>query len=125
MSKSKWMRGAAAMCLALAAAGATAQEKLTFLTSWYAQAEHGGFYQALAKGIYKKYGLDVTVKMGGPQVNAQQLLLAGQADLIMGYDFQVLKGLEQGFPMVTVATSFQNDLQGMLAHADVANLGSL
>jgi NitT/TauT family transport system substrate-binding protein len=125
MSKWKWVHGAAAMCLALAAAGATAQEKLTFLTSWYAQAEHGGFYQALAKGIYKKYGLDVTVKMGGPQVNAQQLLLAGQADLIMGYDFQVLKGLEQGFPMVTVATSFQNDLQGMLAHADVANLGSL
>jgi len=125
MSNGKWVRGAAALCLALAAAGAAAQEKLTFLTSWYAQGEHGGFYQAVAKGIYKKYGLDVTVRMGGPQVNAQQLLLAGQADLIMGYDFQVLKGIEQGFPMVTVATSFQNDLQGMLTHADVANLGSL
>src|SRR6187402_1480658 len=66
------------------AAGAQAQEKLTYMTNWYAQAEHGGFYQAVATGIYKKYGLDVTVKMGGPQVNIMQLMAAGQADCIMG-----------------------------------------
>ena len=59
-------------------APALAQDKLTFLTSWYAQAEHGGFYQALATGLYKKYGLDVTIRMGGPQVNGLQLLAAGQ-----------------------------------------------
>ena len=104
---------------------AHAQDKLTFLTSWYAQAEHGGFYQAVAKGIYKKHGLDVTVRMGGPQVNAQQLLAAGQVDLIMGYDFQVFKAIEQGIPMITVGTSFQYDLQGILAHEDVPTLGSL
>jgi NitT/TauT family transport system substrate-binding protein len=122
----KSIRLAAALIAALAfASSAVAQDKLTFLTSWYAQAEHGGFYQAVAKGIYKKHGLDVTVKMGGPQVNGQQILLAGQADLIMGYDFQVLKGIEQGFPMVVVGTSFQYDLQGMMTHADVPNLGAL
>lgn len=109
----------------MASPKAQAQEKLTFLTSWYAQAEHGGFYQAVAKGIYKKHGLDVTVRMGGPQVNAQQLLAAGQVDLIMGYDFQALKAVEQGVPMVTVGTSFQYDLQGMLTHEDVPNLGAL
>ncbi len=114
----------AALCVALAPA-AHAQDKITFLTSWFAQAEHGGFYQALATGLYKKHGLDVTVKMGGPQVHGMQLMLAGQADMHMGYDFQVLKTLEQGGDPVTVATSFQHDLQGLLAHDDVPNLASL
>ena len=114
------------LLLLLCAAGAAqALDKVVFLTNWYAEAEHGGFYQAVAKGIYKKHGLDVTVRMGGPQVNAQQLLAAGQVDLIMGYDFQVLKALEQGIPLVTVGTSFQYDLQGMLAHEDVPGLGAL
>jgi NitT/TauT family transport system substrate-binding protein len=104
---------------------AQAQDKITFMTSWYAQAEHGGFYQALAKGLYKKHGLDVTIKMGGPQVNGMQLMMAGQADMHMGYDFQVLKSIEQGLTPVTVATSFQHDLQGLLAHEDVKSLGDL
>jgi NitT/TauT family transport system substrate-binding protein len=104
---------------------APAQDKITFMTSWYGQAEHGGFYQALAKGLYKKHGLDVTLKMGGPQVNGMQLMLAGQADMHMGYDFQVLKSIEQGLTPVTVATSFQHDLQGLLAHDDVKSLGDL
>src|SRR5690242_14952640 len=63
--------------LALGLAGfAQAQDKLVVLTTWFAQAEHGGVYQAAATGIYKKHGLDVTVKSGGPQVNGIQLLLA-------------------------------------------------
>ena len=104
---------------------AIAQDKVTFMTSWYAQAEHGGFYQAVARGLYKKHGLDVTIKMGGPQVNNMQLLLAGQADFIMSYDFAALSGIEKGFPVVTVGTSFQKDLQGMLTHDDVKSLGEL
>ncbi|HLB16812.1 MAG TPA: ABC transporter substrate-binding protein, partial [Burkholderiales bacterium] len=68
-----------AAVLLMPAAGA--QDKVTFLTSWYAQAEHGGFYQAIAKGIYRKHGLDVTIRMGGPQVNGLQLMMAGQADM--------------------------------------------
>ncbi len=109
----------------LTATATWAQDKVTFLTSWYAQAEHGGFYQALAAGIYKKHGLDVTIKMGGPQVNGMQLLTAGQADFIMGYDLQVLKSLEQGLPVTTVATSFQKDLQGLMTHENVSGLGDL
>src|SRR5271165_5171003 len=94
---------------ALASAGALfrparAATKITFLSSWFAQAEHGGFYQAKASGLYEKAGLDVTIKMGGPQVNGMQLLLAGETDLMMGYDLQVLKSLEQGLPVMTVGT---------------------
>jgi NitT/TauT family transport system substrate-binding protein len=104
---------------------AFALDKVTFLTSWYAEAEHGGFYQAVATGLYKKYGLDVTIKMGGPQVNGMQLLAAGQADFIMGYDLQVLKSVEQGLPVTTVGASFQKDLQGLMTHDDVSGLGGL
>ena len=115
----------AATGLALGAGPALAADKVTFLTSWFAQAEHGGFYQAKATGIYDKAGLDVTIKMGGPQVNSMQLLLAGETDLMMGYDFQVLKALEQGFAVTTVAASFQLDLQGMMTHDDVPSLAAL
>ncbi|TFZ01034.1 ABC transporter substrate-binding protein [Ramlibacter rhizophilus] len=115
----------AAIALACAATASFAQDKVTFLTSWYAQAEHGGYYQAVANGIYKKHGLDVTVKMGGPQVNAVQLVAAGQADFMMGKDFQVLAGLEQGVPMVTVGAIFQKEPQGMVTHPDVNSLADL
>jgi NitT/TauT family transport system substrate-binding protein len=104
---------------------APAADKVTYLTSWFAQAEHGGFYQAKATGLYEKAGLDATIKMGGPQVNGMQLLLAGETDLIMGYDLQVLKSLEQGLPVMTVGTSFQFDLQGMMTHDDVNSLADL
>jgi NitT/TauT family transport system substrate-binding protein len=102
-----------------------AADRVTFLTSWFAQAEHGGFYQAKATGLYDKAGLDVTLKMGGPQVNGMQLLLGGETDVMMGYDLQVLKALEQGIPVITIGTSFQYDLQGMMTHADVSGLGAL
>ena len=65
---------------------ARAATKIRFLTNWFAEAEHGGFYQAKANGLYDKAGLDVTIKMGGPQVNGSQLLLAGDTDFMMGYD---------------------------------------
>jgi NitT/TauT family transport system substrate-binding protein len=119
------IRFATALITCLFALSASAQDKVTFLTSWYAQAEHGGFYQALATGLYKKHGLDVTIRMGGPQVQGMQLMMVGQADMHMGYDFQVLKSLEQGLTPVTVAVSFQHDLQGLMTHEDVASLGAL
>jgi NitT/TauT family transport system substrate-binding protein len=122
----RWLtRLAVATAACTLASAGWAQDKGTFLTSWYAQAEHGGFYQAVAEGIYKKHGLDVTIKMGGPQVNGMQLLAAGQADFIMGYDLQVMKSIEQGLPVTTVAASFQKDLQGMMTHEDVSGLGAL
>jgi NitT/TauT family transport system substrate-binding protein len=122
----QWLpRAACAILLSLPAAAGFAADKVVFLTSWYAQAEHGGFYQALAKGFYQKAGLDVTIRMGGPQVNGMQLLTSGQADFLMGYDLQVLKSVEQGLPVTTIATSFQVDPQGIMAHEDVSGLADL
>jgi NitT/TauT family transport system substrate-binding protein len=108
-----------------AAASAQAPQKLDFLTNWFAEAEHGGFYQAIAEGIYRKHGLDVTVRMGGPQVNGMQLLLAGQADLFMGYDIQVLLGREADLPLVTVAATFQKDPVVLIAHPGVTRIEDL
>jgi NitT/TauT family transport system substrate-binding protein len=105
----------------LAAVPAQAQEKFTYLTNWYAQAEHGGFYQALATGLYKREGLDVTIRMGGPQVNGMQLLATGQTDCFMGYDVQTMKGWENGIPTVTVASAFQKDPQVLIGHPGVVN----
>ncbi len=118
-------RAITALALAAATTLACAQDKVTFLTSWYAQAEHGGYYQAIATGIYKKHGLDVSIRMGGPQVNAVQILAAGQADFIMGKDFQTLSGIEQGVPMVTVAAIFQKEPQGIVTHPEVNGLADL
>lgn len=86
-----------------------AADKLVLQTTWYAQAEQGGYYQALAQGIYKKYGLDVDIKIGGPQVNNMTLLLSKRADIIINYDLQVLKGIESNFPIKAVAAPFQFD----------------
>jgi NitT/TauT family transport system substrate-binding protein len=110
---------------ALLTSGASAAEKFVFLTNWYAEAEHGGFYQAIATGLYQKAGLDVTLKMGGPQVNTMQLLAAGQADCMMGGDIQVMKAWEAGVHAVTVAASFQKDPQVLIAHDDVKSVADL
>jgi NitT/TauT family transport system substrate-binding protein len=96
-----------------------------FYTNWLAQAEHGGFYQALAEGLYRKYGLEVTLKTGGPQVNVYQLLVAGQADLVMGFDVATIKAVEQGVPLVTVAATFQRDPAVLIAHPDARSLADL
>jgi hypothetical protein len=119
LRKSGWLATAVAVIAWGAGATAHAQEKFTFLTNWYAIAEHGGFYQAITQGLYKKAGLDVTIKMGGPQVNGMQLLAAGQADCYLGFDVQTMKVREQGVEAVTVAAVFQKDPQVMIGHPEV------
>jgi len=110
----------------LNATTAQADEKFTYMTNWYAQAEHGGFYQAIAEGIYKKYGLDVTVKMGGPQVNIVQVMAAGQADCIMGSsDVQQMQVREGGVPLVTVAAFMQKEPSVFITHEDVKKVEEL
>jgi NitT/TauT family transport system substrate-binding protein len=111
-------RGAALALLAAALLPAQAQQKFVFTTNWYAQAEHGGFYEALASGLYKQQGLDVTLKMGGPQLNIMQLLAAGQTDCVMGYDMQTLAAWQQGVNAVTVAATFQKDPLVLIGHPE-------
>jgi NitT/TauT family transport system substrate-binding protein len=120
-------RFAALVLAALAAAAVQAQplDRLVFGTNWYAQAEHGGFYQAVAEGTYRRHGLDVVIRMGGPQVNGLQLLLAGQTDVFMGYDVQTLQAAAQGLPLVTVAATFQKDPAVLIAHPGVSRIEEL
>lgn len=106
-------------------APAHAAEKFTYLTNWYAEAEHGGYYQAQATGLYKQAGLDVTIKMGGPQVNILQVMMAGQADCIMGYDVQTIQAWEQGIDAVTVAAAFQKDPVVLIARPEVKQFAEL
>jgi len=114
---------------ALVALGASftvvAQDKVTFSTDWLAQAEHGGFYQAQAEGLYKKHGLDVTLKSGGPQINGLQLLAAGQIDIVMADALQVISAVEQQVPVVAVAATFQKNPTVIIAHPGVARLADL
>ena len=112
-----------AMSLALAFASlagpAFALDPVTFGTNWKAEPEHGGFYQAVATGIYQKYGLDVTIRPGGPQVNHAQLLAAGKIDFNIGTNlFQAFNYVQNDVPMVVVAAIFQKDPQILMAHPD-------
>lgn len=91
---------------------------VTFGTNWFAQAEHGGFYQAVATGIYEEHGLDVTIQMGGPQVNGTQLLMGEAVDFFMGYSADAITAIKEGIPKVTVAAIFQKDPQVIIAHPD-------
>jgi NitT/TauT family transport system substrate-binding protein len=92
-------------------------DKVTFGTNWVAQAEHGGYYQALADGTYKKYGLDVTILPGGPNANNRILLPVGKIDFYMSANLlQAFDAVAQNIPTVAVAASFQKDPQVLMAH---------
>jgi NitT/TauT family transport system substrate-binding protein len=121
---------AAGICLALALAtlpaAAQTLDKVSFGTNWVAEAEHGGFYQALADGTYKRYGLDVTIVPGGPNVNNRILLPAGRIDFFMSANtLQSFDAVEQNIPTLAVAAMFQKDPQVLIAHPDVAKFEDL
>jgi NitT/TauT family transport system substrate-binding protein len=106
----------------LPGAPATAQEKLdkvSFGTNWVPEAEHGGFFQALADGTYKRYGLDVTIVPGGPNDNNRMLLIAGKLDFFMAANtLMSLDAVANNVPVVTVAAIFQKDPQVFLTHPE-------
>ena len=92
-------------------------EKATFMTNWLAQAEHGGYYQAVADGSYAACGLEVTIQQGGPQVAGRPLLLAGKIDFYMGGNMQqAFDAVAQNIPLKVVAASFQKEPQVVMSH---------
>jgi NitT/TauT family transport system substrate-binding protein len=94
-----------------------ALDKVTFATNWRAEAEHGGFYQAVADGTYAKYGLDVTILQGGPQNNNRLLLAAGRIEFNMGANMiQAFDAAQQGIPIVAIASMFQKDPIVLMSH---------
>lgn len=124
------LRLIAVACLGLLAAACSEHKKtdvpaesgktrITFATDWRAQAEQGGFYQALATGEYEKRGLDVTIMQGGPAVNVPQLLASGSVDMGMGSNsFIVLNLAAEKVPVKAVAAFMQKDPQVLMAHPD-------
>ena len=115
-------RLAAILCLLLISGAARANDKVTFGLDWKAEAEYGGYYQAVATGIYAKHGLDVTIQQGGPQVNHTQLLLAGRLDFnISSNAFLALNFVKENIPFRAVAGMFQKDPVVLIAHPGMGN----
>ncbi|MBQ0746966.1 MAG: ABC transporter substrate-binding protein [Marinobacter sp.] len=123
MNKLKSLAAGITLSLSTISGVAYAEELIpvTVSTTWYAQAEHGGFYAAKAMGLYEEQGLDVTIKMGGPQVNNVQLLMGGKMDFIMGYSLQSFNAVKEDIPLVTVAAFFQKDPQTLVVHKGAGN----
>jgi len=94
-------------------------DKVSFGTNWVAEAEHGGHYQALVDGTYRKYGLDVSIVPGGPNVNNRILLPVGKLDFFMSANtLQSFDAVAQNIPTLAVAAMFQKDPQVLMAHPD-------
>ncbi len=110
---------AASTVLAMAPAFAQALDKVTFGSNWVAEAEHGGFYQALADGTYRQRGLDVTILPGGPNANNRMLLLVDKIDFYLSANtLQGFDAVEHNVPTIEVAALFQKDPQVLIAHPD-------
>src|ERR1041385_6136960 len=111
-----------------AAAPAKPLSHISFVTDWKAQAEHGGFYEALALGFYRARALDVRIIEGGPSVNVPQLLAGSAADFGIGSNgFIPLNLVRAGAPIKAVMAVFQKDPQVLIAHprADVRRLADM
>ena len=91
-------------------------DKVSFHTDWRAQAEHGGYYQAVAAGLYRKHGIECDLRQGGPSLNISQLLLAGRVDMIMSSSFEAFTYVREDAPFFTIAAIFQKDPQVMIGH---------
>ncbi|MGD9884109.1 MAG: ABC transporter substrate-binding protein, partial [Reyranella sp.] len=93
-------------------------DKVIFQTDWRAPAEHGGYYQAIAAGIYRRAGIDCDLRQGGPSLNISQLLLAGRVDMTMSSSFEAFTYVREDAPFFTIAAIFQKDPQVMIGHPD-------
>jgi len=94
-------------------------DKVSFGTNWVAEAEHGGFFQAVADGTYRKYGLDVTIVPGGPNDNNRMLLIAGKIDFFMAANtLMSFDAVTNKVPVISVASIFQKDPQVFLTHPE-------
>jgi NitT/TauT family transport system substrate-binding protein len=114
------MAGVLAALIGCGAGSARAQQPLTevtFGTNWLAQAEHGGYYQAVADGTFETYGLKVTIVPGGPRASNRMLMTVGKLDFYMGGSMiQAFSAAEKDIPTVVVAAHFQKEPQVLLSH---------
>ena len=109
-----------AVSLTMHAANGNAEDRISFGIDWRAEAEYGGYYQAVANGIYAKHGLAVTIREGGPQVNQMQLMMAGRLDFNLGGG-RAIEFVENKLPYVAIAAIFQKDPAVLIAHPGQGN----
>ena len=96
---------------------ARALRKVALQTDWFPQAEHGGFYQAVAKGFYREAGLEVKLLPGGPGAGINLKVAKGVADFGMNRSDDLILAASQGLPILIVAAVLQHDSQVLLVHA--------
>ena len=114
----RWI--AALLVLLTSAATARAQDAISFGLDWLAEAEYGGYYQAVATGLYARHGMKVTIRQGGPQVNQMQLMMAGRLDFNLGGG-RAIEFVQQNLPFVAIAAIFQKDPSVLIAHPGQGN----
>ena len=102
------------------ATAARADDAVVFGLDWRAEAEYGGYYHALATGLYRRHGLDVSIQQGGPQINHMQLLIAGRLDFNLGGG-RAIEFAQENLPFLAVAAIFQKDLAVLIAHPGQGN----
>lgn len=96
-------------------------DKFSYNTNWRAQAEHGGFYYALANGFYKEAGIDADIRMGGPQLNMSQILVGGVVDMVMSNSFEAINYARENLPFLVIGSIFQKDPQVLISHPGVGH----
>jgi len=114
----RWI--AALLAVLVSAATAHAEDTISFGLDWVAEAEYGGYYQAVATGLYARRGLKVTIRQGGPQVNQMQLMMAGRLDFNLGGG-RAIEFVQQDLPFVAIAAIFQKDPSVLIAHPGQGN----
>jgi NitT/TauT family transport system substrate-binding protein len=108
------------LVLLVSTTAARAEDAVSFGLDWVAEAEYGGYYQALATGLYAKHNLKVTIHQGGPSVNQMQLMMAGRLDFNLGGG-RAIEFVQQNLPFVAVAAIFQKDPSVLIAHPGQGN----
>ena len=85
-------------------------------TNWYAEAEYGGYYQALAKGYYKEAGLDVRIQQGGPGAYPVQKIAANQVQFAVARSDDIILAARQKLPVLMLSAQLEHDPQIICLH---------
>jgi len=112
-----------ALCIPLAACGsdddgaaATGAEPFDLVLDFYVNPDHAGIYQALEAGYFEEAGLDVEARVPADPAAPIKQVAAGQVDLAISYEPEVMLAREQGLDVVAV---------GALVHGPLTSLISL
>jgi NitT/TauT family transport system substrate-binding protein len=121
MKRARWLWLVAVLVLALVGAGCGggneessggtgtsggAKDKVTLQLKWVTQAQFAGYYAAKAQGYYDEEGLDVDIKVGGPDIVPEQVVLGGQAEFGIDWLDNLLATRDQNGDIVNIAQVF-------------------